>query len=381
MIELTQAPATPVWPPQNPDKQPRTVRMIPGPSGKPRAESLSEIADAEKITFDKLIELNFGVTKGNPSGDRWARIINWYLKNKLNASRMDDGNFRFNGGETIYVPKSAEPPKAGEPPKPVSSLLQKALDDVKDFKKRPGVGKFLHFQDRAAFADDLTARILDPTKINQGMVGLCPSATVLIALAKSNPQIYAKLVINLYEQGEARLERWDLRPCPDLLNYQPPAKSEINPVEWVPMASIRDSENWFIDYQAVEDEGGAWGNEVARWLRRAGFRTVVEDWRYETHVPESNVRNADTFYRNDHQVLLLIKAPLLYGDPASDRITASHWVVLASPITFGTDAAGDTTGTFTVYSYGTQYPIPKQQGAMKLKDFLDYFYGFVACKF
>ncbi|MCW5747880.1 MAG: hypothetical protein KIT36_16945 [Alphaproteobacteria bacterium] len=373
-MELIQAPANPVWPPQTADKRPRQVRVIVNPNGTRRAESLSEIADAEKITFDKLIDLNFGVTKGNPSGDRWARIINWYLKTKLNAAPMADGNFKFNGGETIYVPKAAEPAE------PVDTILALALADVNDFEARPGVGKFLHYQDRKAFAADLRERIKDPGKINQGNAGLCPSASVLIALARTNVRAYAKLVIDLYERGEARLNGWELKPCQDLLAYQLPADGKIKPVDWVPMASIRDSENWLIDYQSIEDEGGAWGNEVARWLRRAGFKTVVEDWRFDRHVPESNIRNADTFYQNDHQVLLLIKAPLLWGKPASDRITASHWVVLASPVTFGTDAAGDTTVSFTVFSWGKRYSIPNQ-GTMKLKDFLDYDYGFVACKF
>ncbi len=268
------------------------------------------------------------------------------------------------------------PPPVPVPAKPEDPARARAKAEVDRFAARSPAGKFMRFRAQDIIAD-LKARIDDPTKIDQKRVGLCPSASVLYALAMSDVVAYARLVMDLYEKGEARLNKWHLKPGPDLLRYALPANM-IAPVDWIPMASIRDSENWFVDYQAVEDNGGGWGNEVARWLRRAGYSTVLEEWRLLGSASPINLERADILYKSNHHVLLLINGGAL-RDETDWTFIATHWVVLASPIQFGTDASGDRTVKFTVYTWGKRQEVPTK-GVMKMTDFLKSYYGFVACK-
>ena len=60
-------------------------------------------------------------------------------------------------------------------------------------------------------------RVDDPTKIYQGNAGLCPSASVVYALAKDKPREYVQMIIDLYETGKATVGQWELKPCDDLL--------------------------------------------------------------------------------------------------------------------------------------------------------------------
>jgi hypothetical protein len=115
MPELVKAPVNAVWPPADSNKRPRTVGFNFLPNGKFVTESLADIADAENVSFDVLVKLNFDVTPEKGT-DSWARIINWYLKNKLNCTKLTPGgNFIFSGGETIYLPTKPAPPVQPRP--------------------------------------------------------------------------------------------------------------------------------------------------------------------------------------------------------------------------------------------------------------------------
>lgn len=142
MPELIKAPVNPVWPPAASNKRARVVgtRML--SNGKKTVESLLDIANAENVAFDELVKLNFGVT---PTGanDEWARIINWYLKNKLNCTRLTPaGNFIFSGGETIYIPTKPTPspsPAVAPKPPPVEKrtgfvILLKTVINYREFR-------------------------------------------------------------------------------------------------------------------------------------------------------------------------------------------------------------------------------------------------------
>jgi hypothetical protein len=250
-----------------------------------------------------------------------------------------------------------------------------AKQTVDAFAANPAAGKFPHL-DRATIAAGLLARLEDPTKIDQGHTGLCPSAAVVYTLARTNAVGYAKAVTELFDQGKTKIGDWTLDPCDDLRNYAPPSNTDVPQVDWIIMASIRDSENWFIDYQSESDNGGAWGNEVAKWLRKAGYKEVVEDWNYVCNKTIPNLKKAEELYEKDYQVCLLIDKDLLEGE-TSIISRPNHWVVLADKI--ATTYAPKGAVYATVFTWGKKRNIPAK--AMILDDFIDYYYGFVAAKF
>src|SRR5262249_39065587 len=154
----------------------------------------------------------------------------------------------------------------------------------------------------------------DPYKIDQQGSSLCAPAAMVFALAKDSPERYAKFVIDLFELGAAKLGKLDIRPGEDLLTYGLPA-SDRGPdaVDWIALASLRDSSNWILDYQAATDSvaGITTPGTLAQWARDIGYtkvidKTILIDDRGK-NLWEAAVRNEV----NRYKVFLLINGRLL----------------------------------------------------------------------
>jgi hypothetical protein len=185
-----------------------------------------------------------------------------------------------------------------------------ALALVDAFSKKPYPGAFPCL-DRSKIAFGLTERIADPSLINQGNVGLCTAAAVVFALARTRVVDYVRAVTELYDVGRTTIDKLNLMPCDDLRLYKLPASATIAQVDWIIMASIRDSATWFIDYQSVSDQGGGHGREIADWLKKAGYTDVQGDWNELLNKTAANLKKADYLYSKDYQVLLRIDLDLL----------------------------------------------------------------------
>jgi hypothetical protein len=257
---------------------------------------------------------------------------------------------------------------------PASKTAAKVLAD--DFAKR-STGPAFKCGTRAEIAAGLKVRIDNPEKINQGNTGLCPSASVLYAIALDKPEDYVKAVASLYETGTATIGKWNLKPCTDLKNYALTATDTVPAVDWIPMASMRDSENWFIDFQATDDDGGAWGDEVAKYLKKAGYATVTEEWNYFFSKNQAHIDRASHLYSADeHNVLLLIDAELLQDASAAFSFKPNHWTVLSSGVSYCVGDDSSLAVKLTVFTWGK-----RQNIQMNLTYFLRHYYGFVACKY
>jgi hypothetical protein len=259
---------------------------------------------------------------------------------------------------------------------PTDPRFVRATALVHSFSQKSSPGAFTKLH-RDQIAKELHLRIADPTVIDQGKGGLCPSASVAYSIANTDPERYVKCVTELFDIGSTKIADWSLEPCSDLKNYALPSDSRIAEADWIIMASMRDSENWFIDYQSVSDEGGAWGREVALWLKKAGFTDIHSDWNYVFDKPATNLCEADRLYSKGYQVCLLIDSDPLLGE--TSRISQpDHWVVLASNVSTNF-AKGSSSVNMTVYSWGKKLSLPLTP--MTLDDFTDYYYGYVAGKF
>ena len=121
---------------------------------------------------------------------------------------------------------------------------------VTAFGARPGGGRFPKIS-RAAVASALTQQIATPGDIHQRLSSLCGPATLLFTTARDHPTRYAQFIIDLYEKSQATLGSLEIEPGADARQYTP---STVNAADWIGLASIRDSENWFFDYQSERDE-------------------------------------------------------------------------------------------------------------------------------
>ena len=110
---------------------------------------------------------------------------------------------------------------------------------------------WIQIRERQKIADQLMKRIENPFLINQGTSGTCAPAAIAFEIARANPRDCVLAVAQLYNVGSTTIRKWALRPCRALLKA--PCPPEIDEADWVLLASIRDSENWFFDVTSEKD--------------------------------------------------------------------------------------------------------------------------------
>lgn len=270
--------------------------------------------------------------------------------------------------------------RAIQPTLPVLPPREQARALVADFAGRAGGGAFPHIH-RADVAQGLRVRLDHPSLISQEQSSLCGPAALVFNLATNDPVHYAQYVIDLYEKGAANIRRLHVHAGSDLRAYDPTGR--IDPADWIALASLRDSENWFFDYQSVDDEfaGITLPSDMESWFKKIGYSKVVNDTNLISDKDEANIRAADRLFKDDYWVCLFINDNMLSAAKQDQgSMTASHWVVLTSPVTI---AGGNI--SFDVFTWGQghhQVPDPgRGSHPLTLAHFFDVYYGYVAAKY
>jgi hypothetical protein len=265
-----------------------------------------------------------------------------------------------------------------------------AANRVCDFLRRKGRG-FWPGLDRDEVGVGILMRLAYPGLLRQGGANLCGPAAMLFNLLQDHPVTYAVFAIDLYERGEANMNKLSIKPKGDVRHYLPAGK--IAPVDWLTMASLRDSENWFLA-DAIGDatgEGflgtpreGLFGAttqmEMVWWFDRAGYHDIKEDANLVRHQRDAdNMDEASRLIATGYRVCLLIDGQMIeiehQAESGSKVFMDRHWVVLLSPI----DRSGGNV-KMTIFTWGDgNYQVPKS-GVLPLDDFLMNYYGYVAAK-
>jgi hypothetical protein len=178
----------------------------------------------------------------------------------------------------------------------------------------------------------------------------------------------------------------------DLKRYALPKDANIDEADWIIMASIRDSENWFFDYTSVKSDGGTTNREFNDMLSKAGFTDIQDDNNDPDHEDADNLRKADELYSKNYQVALRIDAAALRSS-FSFAGKVNHRVVLASNIRT-TFSKPSSPVSMDIFTWGGKETLPNpalptgvddQRSCrvvpMTLEKFLTYYYGYTAAKY
>ena len=257
-----------------------------------------------------------------------------------------------------------------------ASEKQTAEKMVLRFMSGSGGGTFAHLK-RNDIGRDLLTRIQTPGLINQGSSSLCGPASLLFAYATHRPKDYVRFITSLYESGTATLGKLKVKPGSDLRNYALPRGE--SPADWIGLASIRDSENWFFDYQATSDTaaGITMPSKLESWFKRAGYKTVKNETNVFFTKDKACAEQANKLLADQYNVAMFVNANMLSAREQDNKSTfPDHWVVLTSKIMLSEKSV-----TFTVFTWGNPaYRVPVGKKDLSQKDFLNNFYGYVACK-
>jgi hypothetical protein len=216
----------------------------------------------------------------------------------------------------------------------------------------------------------LRERLADATKIDTSNVNLCGPAALFYCVLQDKPELYVKFVIDLFTSGSARLGTISVTPGDDCRNARPD-RAKIAPVDWIALASLRDSENSVLDFDSVD--AGAAGitmpNKLADWFTACGYTQV----RNVTNVFFTKGRSElDTLHQlvlQHRRVCLFVNTNMLQSKNNTSRsFSPNHWVVLIS----GGGVSNDSTSV-KVFSWGDTPTV-----SLSVDNFSKNFYGFVS---
>jgi len=229
--------------------------------------------------------------------------------------------------------------------------------------------------DQADVVAGLRERVNDPHKQNQGAASLCGPAAFFYCVLNYKPELYVQYVIDLFTTGKARIGSLKVEPSLPCRVYQPPT-DKIAPVDWIALASLRDSENTIMDYSSADDTtaGITRPGTLAGWLRDIAYQGVRDDTNYYFCKGRKEVEAFDRDMRIDRDVCLLVNDNMLY--PSKQKLKSmfcNHWIVV-DEVNLNRDQI-----SVSVYSWGNPYRIPAV-GTLSIHDFSLNFYGYVSGK-
>jgi len=218
-----------------------------------------------------------------------------------------------------------------------------AMERIERFEREDGSLKFKCIDKREDFTKSLKARARNSRLIQQGDTPLCGPAAFMHCLAKDKRDDYVHYVLDLAEKGEGRLGNLRVKPGSACLN-----STDIgsDPVDWVSLASLRDSTNHFFSMRSYESEvaGITTGGALAYWFNSTGWYHAVNLSFYQSLKTQSRFKHLlDMNQRADGHICLLIRSAIITNHSSSDTGfkkwngsgtpktylgTPDHWIVL-----------------------------------------------------
>ena len=232
---------------------------------------------------------------------------------------------------------------------------------------------------RSDVIQGLRDRINDPSKIDQDRTSLCGAAALMYCLAKDKPADYARYVVELYHTGKGKIGKLKVEPGSDCRKYKPGKTKKIDPVDWIALASLRDSENAILDYDSPDtDLGGiTMPGDLFDWFKAAGFTGVTEETNLVFTKGKGTLEKANKLYLQHKNVCLFVNAKVFEG-PKAKLMSAfpNHWVVMSSKVTI-TKKEVD----LTVYTWGSdKFRLIMGAKKMTISAFCNHFYGYISAK-
>ena len=187
----------------------------------------------------------------------------------------------------------------------------------------------------------LQSRLAKVDYPNQRYSSLCGPAAFFYCLLIDRPDLYKQMVKELWESGKTKIGTLKLEPSSDcrhpknffdyddIQGYSP----KVPAIDWITLASLRDTENSFFDYDSPDDQvpGITVAGELKKWFKKAGAEIVYEiNTKIINHITGPKLTLKDLCRLNYYiglgmHVVVLIAARML--DRGSGAPTKNHWIV------------------------------------------------------
>jgi hypothetical protein len=262
-----------------------------------------------------------------------------------------------------------------------------------------GVWRHLH---RHVVYGQLIERVDDPTKIDQGQLGLCAPSAFLEDLVTDDPVLYVRMAKELFDVGSTHMVKGPgrtggrfIQTYPDLRSWPIPYDSSgTNRAEadWLMLSSIRMSSDWLKEanfFKAVFDPGyfGTKAQEIEEFFTDTGYSSVINATDKSGWQNLYTASMASALAADGYHVVLFINADLLDpGATLTGYSECNHVVNLLGPI----NGLGSNSVHCTFWTWARTLAVPVQRapspllgasGNMTSDVFLSYYFGYIAAKY
>lgn len=175
----------------------------------------------------------------------------------------------------------------------------------------------------------ITSQMRLPTYPDQDRTSLCGTAAFFYALLRDRPDLYAQSIIELWEKGETTIGRLYIKPshaCRNPKNFSRLAPGDRIPaIDWISLASLRDSENGLLNYDSPDDQapGITFPGALESWFVKAGASVVFDNIQLGS-ASLGRLLDLLGFLGPTHHVVSLVNAAMVDGGVGVGK---NHWIV------------------------------------------------------
>ncbi|AOA58902.1 hypothetical protein [Acinetobacter larvae] len=179
----------------------------------------------------------------------------------------------------------------------------------------------------------LQARLNNPFPV-QDRTSLCGPAAYFFCLVNLSPSSYKMAVKRLWETGKADIGKLSIKPfndgCRRVRNfYNKNGQPKIPPIDWITLASLRESENILLKLNDPDQEIAGittWG-DLFNWFKKSNFRGLKKYPFYGNGYNTILIDEINKYAGQDYYVVSLISASILRGGGSSGTKLPDHWIV------------------------------------------------------
>lgn len=326
------------------------------------------------LIYGKTYTFQAKVDKSSPID--WNKL-HWKL-----ASTSDDGSMSSYSlderGETIKLTIKDK------------NLLGKNLilyAYIPDSERQTEIKLFCHYRfryfDRKTIEKEIEVRTNRPYRIQQNSTSLCGMACIVHTLIKRNPEHYKNLALTLHQKGEASINGYKIKPEDHFFeiskrdrDYPKIRKRSMPGIDWVLMASLRNTENRAYNGKKGED----WDAINWPWLMKKlskellGAEEIIDNLKVlDDYFKDKtyNIEKMDVFYRSGYQIIMMVDYDILYEKKSTVGVP-NHWISFLGNYSYNIKKKKF---SFYVFSWGRRIKLN-----LSTKTFSSNSFGFLAIK-
>lgn len=172
---------------------------------------------------------------------------------------------------------------------------------------------------------------------DQGGTSLCGPASFFYCLQMDRPDVYKQAAHELWLYGKTKIGTLEISPgygCRHPKgNFYFGGRERISGLDWITLASLRDSENSIMSYDEVDDEVAGitmWG-KITDWFEKCGYVKIFSNVGLSRCSIDDLVQ-LNEYAKGGYKVVSLISAGMLLDYGTDDTSSKNHWVVWAGAI-------------------------------------------------